>query len=199
MQCLTFPLLKRNLGRKENTVFQKTWHVDEHLQNRLFMSEIKLGWTCAHPPIYIPIYVTKRFSDQKRQVFPLFLLRYRKEVAKKVNIRVEKSGSIRDTFLKSQFAPALVCILGAVFKFQVPVKSFREKSWDFTSFGACALPNCSSLTNDRSGTDSWIYRSGFESAFTSATSQSLVVVWFRLVCDPSVRREHTLLWKEDVN
>lgn len=94
------------------------------------MSETKLGWTCAsvpiNVPINIPVYVPKRYSDQKRQVFHLFLLYYRKQVAKKVDIRTEKSGSIWDTFLKSKFAPALVCIHEKVFKFQVPVKPFRQ-------------------------------------------------------------------------
>jgi len=96
------------------------------------MSETKLGWTCAHLPIYIPIhipiYVSKRFSEEKRQVLPHFLLHCRKQVAKKVSLRPETPGPIWDTFLKSKFVPALVCIRGAAFKFQVPIKPFRENN-----------------------------------------------------------------------
>lgn len=86
------------------------------------MSEIKLGWTCAHLPMYVP----KRFSDHKQHVVPLFLLITESKLQKKVNVRIEKSGSTWDTFLKSKFAPALLCIHTAVFKFQVLVKRFRE-------------------------------------------------------------------------
>lgn len=39
-----------------------------------------------------------------------------------------------------------------MFKFQVPVKAFWRKEWNFTSFGAYALPNCWNLTNYRGGT-----------------------------------------------
>jgi len=77
------------------------------------------------PPHLYPHSLSKRVSNWKRQALPLFLLHYRKQVSKQVNIRIQKSESIWVIFLKSQFAPGFVCTHKAAFKFLVLFKPFR--------------------------------------------------------------------------